>query len=309
MLFTSPSLSLWLCAVVMLSTGCTSTGLKLDFMAEKHQKEAADNPVEQIIPVWREAEGPGIKNGIVSRGFAGQIYFITQNRGLPSEIKGDIRIYVFDNQGEPEEQAKPIHQFDYNASTWNEHLSMSKLGPAYSVFVPYTRPGHNTAECAVRIRYTPANGGTPVFSQMVAITLAGPKQAPQITEPAEKITSPTLSKREAAGLRKVTQVSASGELIDQKRVQTAAYEAPAKQKRTSGKVRLSGHRQDSLSAREAFLGADIVDLPSDEESVEEILFDEPESDSPELTDATEVPQPSDEADSNQTVKTYTIPLE
>lgn len=163
-------------------TGCGASWLNTNGLAQqlgfgtKLEQETADNPVTQLIPVWTEGEGPGIKNQAMTRGFAGQVYFITENRGLPSEVKGGIRVYLFDDQGTEEEQAKPIYQFDFEPTAWQLHSTMTKLGPAYSLFIPYTRPGRHLAQCALRIRYTPPSGPA-VFSEMATLTLPGVKKS------------------------------------------------------------------------------------------------------------------------------------
>src|SRR5689334_18211885 len=128
---TTPSLSqiliTWACLCL---SGCSAAGLNLNFSKEKVEKETADNPVEQIVPVWQEAEGPGINPAQVTRGFGGQVYFITRQRGAPSEVTGKVRIYLFDDRGDVEQRSKPIHQFDFEAGAWAAHLTKSKLGPA-----------------------------------------------------------------------------------------------------------------------------------------------------------------------------------
>lgn len=304
------SIAIVFSTLVMLLSGCGTAGLNLNFKAEKHQKESAENPVEQIIPVWREAEGPGTDQHSVSRGFNGQVYFITQERGLPSEIDGSIRIYVFDDQGAAEELSKPIHQFDFNASTWNAHLVMSKLGPAYSVFIPYTRPGRNAAECAVRIRYTPANGSAPIFSQMVTITMPGINPKSESNESAQKVAIPSLTKRGPPALRKVTQVSASGDLVDLQRVQHAGYETT--QQQTAARVRLSDYEttanETATTARRAFQGDNIPD--ESEDAVTDAVLTRLASQigSPDV-ESSDVSAPPEEEDGEQTVKTYTIPLD
>ncbi len=294
-------------AWLMLLSGCGTAGLNFSMMPQKYEKESPDNPVEQIMPVWQEGEGPGTDQHQVSRGFSGQIYFITHNRRLPSEVNGKVRIYLFDDQGEGEELERPIHQFDFNAETWKAHQTITKLGPAYSVFIPYTRPGRHTAECALRIRFTPENG-TPVFSQMAPITLGGIKKGPDSADPAKKIPVPELSQREPKTLRKVTQVSATGDLAEHKKVQTAGYETPARKSNSSGRVRLSHLEVDSTDVRQAFLGDDIVDLPPAEESADQLISGEPDTDSASATDSTEVTVPSEEEAPHGTVRTYTIQL-
>lgn len=300
MKITTPStIPVLLCGLLLL-TGCTTTGLNLGFASQKHEKASSDNPVEQIVPVWQEGEGPGINQQQVSRGFNGQIYFITHHRGLPSEVHGKVRIYVFDDQGSPEELTKPIHQFDFDAKTWDAHLTMSKLGPAYSVFIPYTRSGYHLAQCSLRIRYTPENG-TPVFSQMVALTLPGSKGTGEMPDESTNVVIPELSKRTQPSLRKVTQVSARGELINQKGVQTAGYETPSDRLPNSGRVRLSDFETPAASVQHAFMGED--------ETHDELAGSHPINGRLSDVDPTDVSVPSEDEAADRTVRTYTIQLD
>jgi len=178
-------------ALLMLpcATGCSSSVLNLGFgIQSKLEQETAENRVIELITAWQEGEGPGINNQAVTRGFSGQVYFITEGRGLPSEVKGGIRVYLFDDQGTPEEQKKPIYQFDFTPEAWQLHSTMTKLGPAYTVFIPYTRSGGHLAECALRIRYTPPSGPA-VYSKMVSLTLGGAKRLPAVTDSTTSETS------------------------------------------------------------------------------------------------------------------------
>ena len=175
-----PSTTLFIRLVLLMFVptlcGCSASMLNMSLgMQKKVEQETPDNPVIKIIPAWQEAEGPGVRNQAVTRGFGGQIYFITQERGLPSEVKGGIRIYLFDDQGTAEEQTKPIYQFDFTPEAWQLHSTMTNLGPAYSVFIPYTRTGRHLAQCALRIRYTPPSGPA-IYSEMTTLTMPGVKK-------------------------------------------------------------------------------------------------------------------------------------
>src|SRR5690606_2996280 len=117
------------------------------------------------------AEGIGPDN-LPTRGFAGKITFFTRNQKSGVRVNGDVRVYVYDDQGPVEERGKPIHQWDFPGDAWSIHLQQSSLGPAYSVFIPYTRKGNHQALCALRVRFTPA-AGTPMYSETVAVLLPG----------------------------------------------------------------------------------------------------------------------------------------
>lgn len=301
----TPLVGLCLCGFLTLVSGCTSAGLNFNMFAEPHEKESDENFVEQVIPVWQEAEGAGLNPASVSKGFGGHIYFITHGRGLPSEVKGAVRIYIFDDLGTPEEQAKPIHQFDFPAESWKGHLAMSKLGPSYSIFVPYTRTGGRAANCALRIRYTPEKGA-PVFSQMVAIAMPGTgAKAPGADDNGDN-EGPEVTQRGKQKEGKINQVSGVKKANERDRVKTLGYELPSGHQSVRPlNARGSSARTQSRTARDAFVGTDEDDLPENEESVADLL-----SDLDEPADSTRnriTPAAAEESD-EPSLRTYTIPL-
>ena len=167
----SKLLVLFGCFMVLMS-GCASGGF---LGASKHDfpKADAENPATRCLDLWEPADGKGL-DGRPARGFAGQIFFFTQNprSRTPVEVDGDVRIYVFDDQGTPEEQAKPIHQFDFIGGAWRKYLVDTQFGPAYNIFIPYVRKGSHQAQCALRVRLTPPDGSV-VLSDMADVTLKG----------------------------------------------------------------------------------------------------------------------------------------
>ena len=158
--------------LVLTSVGCAT--MKMPFGKDRIEKASIHNPVTQILCLWEPSEGRD-PQGLPCRGFAGQILFLASRGSLPVEIEGDVRVYVFDDQGTQEEQAKPIHQFDFDAGTWKAHLTKGALGPAYSVFIPYTRHGSHEANCALRVRMKSKDFPV-VFSDLCSIQLIGHKR-------------------------------------------------------------------------------------------------------------------------------------
>jgi hypothetical protein len=167
------SLRAFLILALGLTSGCaTTSGLFNSYSFERDFPKASDkNPVTNIMALWQPTTGTGL-DGLTCRGFAGQIFFFSHQKQLPAEVNGTIRIYVFDDQGSDEDQVKPFHQFDFSPEAWKLQFCRTKLGPTYTIFVPYTRKGPHTAQCSLRIRYTPANGA-PISSDMVNVALPG----------------------------------------------------------------------------------------------------------------------------------------
>jgi hypothetical protein len=173
-----------ICAAAILTsfTGCASTGFWKS-NSGRFDKADADHPAVKIVCLWQTAEGRGLDNR-PTRGFAGQILFLTQDSPTPVEVDGDVRIYLFDDQSPPEVQTKPIHQFDFTGGAWGNYLKKTAWGPTYQLFVPYTREGDFAARCELRVRLTPKAGPT-VLSEPASISLPGPAtEAAANTRPA-----------------------------------------------------------------------------------------------------------------------------
>ena len=195
-----------------LSTvGCASLHFPLG--AEKMEKASARNPVVQILCLWQPSEGRD-PEGMPCRGFAGQILFLANRGSLPVQVNGDLRIYLFDDQGTSEEQAAPIRQYDFDSKSWAIHLTKGTLGPTYSVFVPYTRRGSFEAKCALRVRFSPAEGPA-IFSDMAAISLDGRKKA--VTEPTDRVSpvedAKTRAESVSAAIRRTTTFTMDGQVV------------------------------------------------------------------------------------------------
>ena len=161
---------------LLVTSGCTTTSLfsKLTHK-QKFTKATAANPAVRCLCLWEPSEGTGVDNK-PARGVSGQIFFFTRGDAASVEVDGDVRIYVFDDEGSADDQSQPLHQFDFLAGTWKAHLTSTQFGPAYQLFVPYSRKGRHQAELALRVRLTPANG-SPVYSDIAKVTLAGYERA------------------------------------------------------------------------------------------------------------------------------------
>lgn len=161
----------FLCTLLaVLASGCHQFDL---FRREsaKLPEATAEHPVVEALCLWEAADGTGL-DGLPCRGFAGQILFFAAGHAAPVRANGHIRIYVFDDQGDYEEQQRPIHQFDFDGAAFQKFLADTNVGAAYQIFVPYTRKGNHRATCSLRVRLTPEHG-SPVYSKMASIILPG----------------------------------------------------------------------------------------------------------------------------------------
>jgi hypothetical protein len=166
---------LLIAGLVCSLAGCATPSL-FKMSKDDYPKAGPKNPVVRIVGMWQPSMGVGLKDK-TCRGFSGQVFFFTQDSEIPAKVDGDVKFYVFDDQGTPDEQVKPVYEGNFEPDAWNRFLGKGSLGASYQIFVPYTRPGNHNANCTLRIRYTPRGGGAPVYSDMVEICLEGKKKS------------------------------------------------------------------------------------------------------------------------------------
>ncbi len=152
--------------------GCAATNLLSRFSGQqKFARATAKNPAVRCLCLWEPADGIGV-DGKPARGVVGQILFFTRSSVASVEVDGDVRIFEFDDQGSTDEQGQPLHLFDFSAGAWNTYLTSTQFGPAYQLFVPYSRKGRHQADLALRLRLTPSNGPA-VFSDLARVAMSG----------------------------------------------------------------------------------------------------------------------------------------
>ena len=165
-----------------IATGCSNkNAIQMgDIPIPGLESKKTPTQISKIVCFWQPAEGKSTK-GLPTRGVAGQIMFFTHGEKSPIKLddEDDVIVYMFDNQGTPEAQKKPIHRFDFVKKSWNAHLQNGQIGPTYHVFIPYQRNVIHQVKCTLNVRMVPKNGA-PVSSEMTTVTLHGPlKEEPQ----------------------------------------------------------------------------------------------------------------------------------
>ena len=232
------------CAMFFCSfVGCTTFHVPFE---KKIPKASAADPVVQILCLWQQAEGRD-PEGYPCKGFSGQILFLSNKAATPVQCEGDVRIYLFDDQGDTEAQAKPLRQFEFDAGSWDVHLTKTSLGPTYSVFVPYVRKGVKDANCALRVRLKPKIGPV-VFSDLSNMPLNGNKK-PVMGENAKPLTveeTDRMAADEMAGkLRRTTTISMGSN------PKTTESVAGAKKDEKVNQIQLASHEVVSESPKES----------------------------------------------------------
>jgi hypothetical protein len=159
-------------ALLLAASGCNSLA-NFRLGQERIPQAGPKNPIVQVLAMWQPGEGPGIDNK-TTRGFVGTLYFFTSKSPIAAKTNGTICVYLFDDQGEEEDQVKPIHQFVWETEDLAKLGQPGKLGESYMIFIPYTRPGFHKAQCSLRVTFTP-DVGSQVNSEMAYVALPGRK--------------------------------------------------------------------------------------------------------------------------------------
>ncbi|MFP6767770.1 MAG: hypothetical protein VB859_06355 [Planctomycetaceae bacterium] len=181
--FKRPTIACGLVLVLAVVSGCQSfNGSVLSLLRSKSDIRWTDkdNAAVRCLCLWQQAEGAWKDRPC--RGFGGQIFFLDRTGAEPVAVNGDVRIHIFDDQGRLDGRAKPVHTFNFTDGAWNAFLVKTQFGPAYNIFIPYTRSGAAAAECSIRVRLSGAEIPT-VFSEMAYIELEGVKTKNKATDP------------------------------------------------------------------------------------------------------------------------------
>ena len=88
-------------------------------------------------------------------------------------VDGTVRVYVFDDHGSVEQQAKPIGEFDFDSAHWNALRTGRHWPWVMGSSSPISGSDFHQASCSLRIRFTPAAGPT-IYSEPATVILSGP---------------------------------------------------------------------------------------------------------------------------------------
>lgn len=175
------------------SVGCSS--LSLPHFGNSPAASVSRNP-SRCLCLWQPVKTEDA-SGQPVQGFGGQVYFFEAGSEEPVEVEGDVRVFVFDDVGTPEQQARPKTVKDFDPFVWKSFRTTSQVGTNYSLFVPYDEASQYESVCSLRLRLVQPDG-TQVFSDMATVKLAGEpredKSIRQLVSPREHSISPERSR-------------------------------------------------------------------------------------------------------------------
>jgi hypothetical protein len=118
-----------------------------------------------------------------TRGFGGRIYFYDENNEAVA-VEGELIVYAFDDTLQEANRDNPDRKYVFPEKEFATHFSPAKLGPSYSVWLPWDAVGGERREISLVPFFRPNSGQIIVGEQSEhALPGATPKQptTPELT--------------------------------------------------------------------------------------------------------------------------------
>ncbi len=157
-----------ICLLVLAALACTGcswhSGGKWKF-AQLHRPEflggkpATPDPEipSRLVATW--ADTVLNKAGQPSqRGFGGRLIFFKEGSQDPIRVDGQLVVYAFDDTDRPDYETHPTRQYVFPREQLPKQESDSKLGPSYSVWLPWDEVGGPQKKISLIARFEPAGG-------------------------------------------------------------------------------------------------------------------------------------------------------
>lgn len=106
------------------------------------------------------------------RGFGGRIHFYDADSGNPILVDGQLVVYAFDETDRDPTDNRPTKRYVFPPEELMRHMSESKLGPSYSVWLPWDDAGGESKEVSLICRFEP-RGGTLIVGEQAHQRLPG----------------------------------------------------------------------------------------------------------------------------------------
>lgn len=133
----------------------------------------ASGPAAHLVAVWTDGtyQPPG---RLPIRGFGGRLMFYGPRSDKPVKVDGGLVIYAFDENepGRDPSELKPTRKYVFTRQQLAKRYSKSKLGHAYSVWIPWDEVGGLQKEISLIARLVPADGPT-VLGRQAKVILPG----------------------------------------------------------------------------------------------------------------------------------------
>lgn len=126
------------------------------FWNKEEEKPAPQTP-SRLVATWTETvlNKAGQKP---LRGFGGRIAFFSNTSDDPVRVDGQLVVYAFDETSRPDHETHPSRKYVFPADEVLRHESDSKIGPAYSFWLPWDEVGGPQRNISLIARFEPRGG-------------------------------------------------------------------------------------------------------------------------------------------------------
>lgn len=130
---------------------------------------------ESIVAIWKDATYT-VANQRPTRGFGGRLYFYDREKN-PVVVDGELVIYGFmDSKYDP--QKRPEKRFIFSREELPGHMSVSSVGPSYSVWLPWDHiNGEQKSVTIIAVFKEAGPNGRVCKSEAIPALLPGTKPA------------------------------------------------------------------------------------------------------------------------------------
>jgi hypothetical protein len=131
---------------------------------------------ERIVATWADTvrQTPGAP---AERGFGGRIYFYDRAAD-PIAVEGRLVVYAFDESDRLPTDHRPTRRFVFPPDQLPKNMSVSEIGPSYSVWLPWGTADAPSTHVSLIARFEPLRGGGLVVSDQTRQRLPGNGLAP-----------------------------------------------------------------------------------------------------------------------------------
>ncbi len=126
---------------------------------------------ERLVATWADTvrQTPGEPS---ERGFGGRIYFYDKGPD-PIAVEGRLVVYAFDESDRNPTDHRPTKRFVFPADQLPKNMSVSEIGPSYSVWLPWGTVDATSTHVSLIARFEPVRGGGLLVSDQARQRLPG----------------------------------------------------------------------------------------------------------------------------------------
>lgn len=140
----------------------------------------------RIVSTWTETT-LNRKGEAPQRGFGGRLLFFDDASEATIRVAGQLVVYAYDEAGREAHETQPTRRFVFPMDQFVRHESASKLGPSYSVWLPWDEVGGEQKNISLIARFEPQDGPL-IVGEQTRHLLPGTRQlAAGETAPAVKL--------------------------------------------------------------------------------------------------------------------------